>query len=161
MTLPFGKPSTSMVVRLILTALVTLGLAYDAYAHFDLASGYDPIRTSTLSQGDLFRVEAAAAVLAALALLIRPRRYTALFAFAVSAAGLAAVLLYRYVDIKGFGPVPAMYEPIWYAEKTRSAYAEGVATVASAALLVVLHVRSMRGKREQIREGHTSASPWL
>lgn len=142
------RPAT-LIVRVVLTAVAVLGLAYDAYVHFDLATGYDAIRTSTLSQGDLFRTEAVAAVVAAAAVLVRPRRYTVLFAFLVAAAGFAAVIVYRYVDIKGFGPVPPMYEPVWYPEKTRSAYAEGAAAVASAALLGLLHFGRPRPAKEK------------
>jgi hypothetical protein len=131
-------------LRLLLSAIAALGLAIDAYIHLDLASNYDAIRTSTLSQGDLFRIEGGAAVLAAVAVLLRPRRYTALFAFVVAAAGITAVLIYRYVDIKGFGPIPSMYEPVWYTEKTRSAYAEGAATLASAALLGMFQLSKRR-----------------
>ena len=131
----------------MLTAVTVLGLAYDAYAHFDLAANYDAIKTNTLSQGDLFRLEGVAAALAALALLLRPRRYTALIAFAVAAAGLDAVLVYRYINIKGFGPFPAMYEPIWYPEKTRSAYAEGGAAVAAAALFALSQLIGPRRDR--------------
>ena len=39
------------------------------------------------------------AVIAAVALLVRPRRYTAAFAFLVAAAGTAAVVVYRYVAV--------------------------------------------------------------
>ena len=38
----------------------------------------------------------------------------------------AAVMLYRYVDIPAIGPLPAMYEPVWFFEKTLSAVAEGL-----------------------------------
>jgi hypothetical protein len=34
------------------------------------------------------------------------------------------VVLYRYVNIPAFGPFPAMYEPVWFPEKTLSAVAE-------------------------------------
>ncbi len=125
--------------RLLVTAVAVVGLAVDAYVHLDLASRYAAVKTSLLNQGELFRAEAVLAALAALAVALRPRRYTALFAFLVAAAGLAAVLVYRYVDVKGFGPVPSMYEPVWYPEKIRSAYAEGAATLASAALLGLIH----------------------
>lgn len=131
-------------LRVLVTAVAVLGLAVDAYVHFDLAANYDAIKTSTVSQGDLFRVEAGAAVLAAAALLIRPRRYTALLAFLVASGGLAAVLLYRYYNIPGFGPFPAMYEPVWYTEKTQSAYAEAAAALASAALLTTLQTHTRR-----------------
>lgn len=133
-----------LVVRGLLTLMVVAGLAVDAYVHVDLAAGFDSVRTGTLSQGQLFRVEGAAAALAAVALLARPRRYTALFAFAVAAGGLAAVLLYRYVDVGALRPLPDMYEPFWYPKKTDSAWAEAVAALCSAALLVLLHSHPQR-----------------
>ena len=133
-----------MAIRTALILVVVAGLAVDAYVHFDLASAYSGVKTSTLSQGDLFRVEGALAVIAAVALLMRPRRYTAAFAFLVSAGGTAAVVVYRYVNVGGFGPVPNMYEPIWYGEKTLSVWAEGIAAVAALVLFVALDLRARR-----------------
>ena len=134
-----------LVIRLVLILVTAGGLAYDAYVHLDLASTYDAARTSALSQGDLFRAESVAAILAGALLLLRPRRYSALIAFAVAAAGLGAVLLYRYVNVGRLGPIPSMYEPVWYPEKTHSALAEAIAAVAAFALLAMLHVRARRG----------------
>ena len=139
-------------LRLGLIFVAVAGLAVDAYVHFDLASGYAAVRTSTLSQADLFRAEGAAAIVAAVGLIVRPRRYTAAFAFLVAAAGTAAVLVYRYVDVGAFGPFPNMYEPIWYTKKTVSAWAEGIAAVAALALLVVLQVRSRTVRAARVRE---------
>ncbi|MGI8680217.1 MAG: hypothetical protein ACR2LX_16335 [Jatrophihabitans sp.] len=136
------NPRVAVGLRWALTLLAVLGLAYDAYVHFDLASNYDAIKTSTVSQGDLFRSEGVIAILVALALLVRPRRYTALLAFLVAGSALAVLLIYRYYRVKAIGPIPSMYEPVWFAEKTRTAYAEGVATVSAAALLLLLHVHS-------------------
>jgi hypothetical protein len=130
-----------LVVRWVLAVVVVGGLAVDAYVHFALASTYDQVKSSTVSQGELFRAEGVVATLAALAVILRPRRYTALFAFLVAAGGLAAVLVYRYLDVGALGPLPNMYEPVWYARKTQSAWSEGVAALAAAALLVVLHAR--------------------
>jgi hypothetical protein len=42
---------------------------------------------------------------------------------------VGAVLLYRYVDVGAIGPVPNMYEPVWFTLKTRSAVAEGAVAV--------------------------------
>jgi hypothetical protein len=126
-----------VTARTVLAVIAAAGLAYDAYAHFDLAGTYDAIRTSTLSQGDLFRTEGGAAVLVALAILVRPRRYTALLAFAVAASALAAVLIYRYSQLGPIGPIPSMYEPAWYPEKTHSAWAEALAALASAGVFVL------------------------
>jgi hypothetical protein len=131
-----------IAVRTVLTVIVAAGLAIDAYVHLDLASTYDVVKTSTLSQGDLFRVEAALAIVAGVALLVRPRRYTAWFAFLVSAGGVAAVLVYRWVDVGKLGPLPNMYEPYWYGEKTLSLVAEAIAAVAAAVLLVCMYMRA-------------------
>jgi hypothetical protein len=91
--------SWSSAARAVLTLLVVAGLAVDAYVHFDLASSYDAIKTSTLSQGDLFRAEAVAAIVVGVALLVRPRRYTAAtrnasaYAEGIAAAAAAVLML--------------------------------------------------------------------
>jgi len=133
-----------LAIRTALTLVVLAGLGVDAYVHFDLAWAYAAVKTSTLSGADMFRFEGALAILAALLLLIRPNRYTAGFAFLVTAGGTAAVVVYRYVNVGGFGPVPNMYEPVWYTEKTLSAWAEGIAAVAGLALLVAIELRARR-----------------
>jgi hypothetical protein len=131
-------------VRLGLALVAAAGLAIQAYVHFDLASQYDVIKSSVLSQGDLFRAEATVAVIAAAAVLLRPRRYTAAFAFVVAAAGLVAVLVYQYVNVGAFGPIPNMYDPIWFPKKTLSVWAEGIAAVAALALFAMLHAEARR-----------------
>jgi nicotinamide riboside transporter PnuC len=130
-------------IRTALIVIVVAGLAVDAYVHFDLASAFKNNKTSTLSEADLFRAEAIAAIIAAVALLLRPRRYTAAFAFLVAVSGVVAVLVYRYVDVGAFGPVPNMYDPYWEpAEKTVSAVAEAAAALAALALLVMFTSRT-------------------
>ena len=132
-----------LVIQVALTAIVVTGLAVDAFVHFHLASAFPHNKTSTLSEADLFRLEAIAAVIAAVALLVRPRRYTAAFAFLVAAAGTTAVVVYRYVDIGAIGPIPNLYDPYWAPlEKTLSAVAEGLAALAALALLVMFHIRT-------------------
>ena len=134
-------------MKLALRAIVAAGLLVDAYIHFDLASQYDPITSGTISQGNLFRVEAVAALLAAVLVVAVRRRATDLLALSVAAGGVVAVLLYRYVDVGPIGPLPSMYEPIWYAEKSISLVAESVAAVA-AAVAFVSSGRSARSGRE-------------
>lgn len=129
----FGRFSLG---QLALRVVAAAGLAVDAYVHADLAAGFDA-NGSDISQGTLFRVEAALASLAALLVLVHGRRLAAAFALVVSLSAFGAVLLYKYVDVGTLGPLPNMYEPIWYTEKTVSMVAEGVAAVASAALLLV------------------------
>ena len=114
--------------------MVAAGLGYDGYVHFDLAANFAANR-ALISQGTLFRVEAVAAVLGALLVLVIRHRAAASFALLIAGSALGAVLLYRYVDLGVIGPLPDMYEPIWYPEKVYSAIAEAAALVAGVALL--------------------------
>jgi hypothetical protein len=133
-----------------LTVIVVVGLALDAYVHFNLASAFAHVKTSTLSQADLFRAQATVALIAAVALLVRPRRYTAAFAFLVAASALVAVVLYRYVDVGKIGPIPNMYDPFWApAKKTISAFAEAAAALAALGLFVMFHIRARNAERSQ------------
>ncbi|WP_188308881.1 hypothetical protein [Streptomyces sp. CBMA123] len=126
--------------HLLLRLAAAAGLAVDAAVHARLAERYDAVG-DTLSQGTLFRAEAAAASLAVLLVLLLRRRTGDLFGWLVAASGLGALLLYRYVDVGPLGPLPNMYEPFWFADKTLAAWAEGVALVALTVLL------SARGRR--------------
>ena|SRR5690348_10141134 len=128
--------------RRVLVAIAVIGLAVDAYTHLDLAPLYSHSATA-VSQAQLFQAEAVLAILAGLALIARATALVATVAFLVAAGGLALLLLYRFVDVGELGPLPNMYEPLWYDEKSISAWAEAVAAVASGAL-VVLGVRARR-----------------
>lgn len=124
----------------VLTALVVLGLAVDAFVHFDLASAFEGNRTSVLSEAQIFRAQSIVAIIVALGVLVRPRRYTAALAFLVAAGALIAVVLYRYVDIGAIGPIPNMYDPYWGPiGKVLSLIGEALA--AAAALLLFLSYR--------------------
>lgn len=124
------RSAGDLAARLIAAA----GLIYDAYAHLDLAAGFDG-NVAVVSQGLLFRVEAVLASLAALLVLISRRWIVSILAVLVAASALGAVLLYRYVNVGILGPLPDMYEPIWYPEKTLSAIAEALALIAASTLL--------------------------
>lgn len=115
-------------VSLGLAALAAAGLLYDAKVHLHLAGSYDPIG-STITQGWLFRIEAVVAVAVAVAVLVSDRWLVWAAAGMTGLAGVAAVLLYRYVDVGSVGPIPNMYEPVWFAEKLHSAYAEALVAV--------------------------------
>jgi hypothetical protein len=147
MVVPMSARSWSPI-QVTLIVVVVAGLGVDAFVHFDLASAFKNVKTSTLSEADLFRAEAIGAIVAAAALLLRPRWYTAAFAFLVAAGGTVAVVLYRYVDVGAFGPFPDMYDPFWApAEKNLSAVAEGVAALAALALFVIFQTRTSSTRR--------------
>ncbi len=119
------------VTRLILRVLVAAALAVVAYTHADLAPIYSGIR-ATVSEGQLFTAMTVAASVAALVVLVVGRRTGFALAFLVAAAALGAILLYRYVDVGQLGPLPNMYEPAWFPEKTTAAIAAAAATVLAA-----------------------------
>ncbi|OXM72969.1 hypothetical protein CF166_12895 [Amycolatopsis sp. KNN50.9b] len=123
--------------------MTAAALAMDAYVHFDLASTYDTV-ADVISQGTLFRVTAVLAVVAGLLVLLVNRVWAPAFALLVAAGALVPVLLYRYVDVGELGPIPNMYEPVWYPDKTLTAVAEVVAVAGAAALLVLAKRRSGR-----------------
>lgn len=62
---------------------------------------------------------------------------------------LAAVLLYRYVDVPALGPIPAMDEPVWFAKKTARAVAEAVATLGGASGLLSVRTRPVADSRHR------------
>ena len=119
-------------MNMTLRVLTALALFIDAGVHIYLAPGYQAANPGGIGQGNLFLLESAAAVVVGLWVLIRGSRLSFALALAVALSAFAAVMLYRYVDIPAIGPMPAMYEPVWFFEKTLSAVAEGVGAVLAA-----------------------------
>ncbi|MGI9158023.1 MAG: hypothetical protein ACR2FG_15560 [Marmoricola sp.] len=116
-------------LALVLRVLVAAGLVVDAVVHLRLASGYQMAQPAGIGQGNIFRIESVVALLAALYVLLRGSRTAFLVAAVVGLSALVAVVLYRYVEVPAIGPVPTMYEPIWFFQKTLSAVAEALAGV--------------------------------
>jgi len=121
------------VGAVVLRLVVVAGLVVDVYVYVHLAGGYD-LNPAAVSEGALFRVEAALAALAAVLVLVTRRPIGVVAAFLLAAGGVGAVLLYQYVDVGPLGPLPDMHEPISHPEKTYSLLAEAVAAVAALAL---------------------------
>lgn len=123
---------------LVLRVLVAMSLAVDAVVHLRLAGGYQQSAPSGIGAGNLFRIEAGVALVVAAWVLWRGSRSALLAAFAVGLSAALAVVLYRYVNVPTLGPLPAMYEPVWFFEKALSAVFEGVAAVAALAALALI-----------------------
>ncbi|MFB9712935.1 hypothetical protein [Arthrobacter methylotrophus] len=141
-TLPAARRRPRDVV---LRLLVVAALVIDAVVHFQLAPGYQLAAPGGIGQGNLFRLEAAAALLAGLYVLVRGSRPAYAAALLVAGSAFVMVLLYRYVDIPAMGPIPSMYEPVWFFEKSLSTVAEGVGAALAAAGLF----RQRRGSRRR------------
>jgi hypothetical protein len=127
---PTARRFVPVTPRLVFSVVTAAGLVVDAEIHLQLAADRDAIG-SALSEGNLFRIEAAVALLAGLIVLAVPPRRAA-YALLVAASAFGAVLLCRYVNLGSIAPLPNMYEPTWYGEKTVSAVAELVAGVSAA-----------------------------
>jgi hypothetical protein len=97
-------------------------LAVSAYTHLHLASGYDFGPAITL--GQLFLVQGVVCAVLGLWLLLRDSRPAWLISAAVMAASAAAVLMSSRTQLPAVGPLPGIYEPVWYAEKVVSAASE-------------------------------------
>ncbi|WP_333767466.1 hypothetical protein [Streptomyces sp. IBSBF 2435] len=147
------RPSTRATLRGAARLAAAAGLAVDAYVHAKLADQYDPVK-ATLSEGNLFRAEAAAAALAALLILVWRRPVSEASGWLVAAGGLAAILVYRYVNVGAHGPLPAMYEPIWSSDKKTAALAQ-IVTLVTATFLLLSGSRTgaVREKRPRVRYG--------
>lgn len=116
-------------VMIALRVLIAAGLAIDAYVHFVLAPQYQMAYPTGMGGGTLFTIQAVVAVVAALYVLIRGSRLSYAIAAVVALSAFAAVVLSAFVQLPQIGPIPAMYEPLWFFEKTLSAVAEGLAGV--------------------------------
>jgi hypothetical protein len=130
-----------------LRVVTAAALVVDAVVHNDLVHRYAPNRSGGLSQGQLFRIEAVVALLAALLVLLTARWFAWAFAFTVSASAVAAVLISTNYDIGSIGPIPDMYEPIWYGKKTLAAVAESVGAAAALAGFALRVLRAVQGRR--------------
>src|SRR3954468_5232058 len=82
----------NLALRLLAVGVAAC-LAFDAYVHLSDASDYASVRTSVLSQADLFRIQALLAVVLAVALLARPRPWAWGAAALLLASAVAAVVL--------------------------------------------------------------------
>jgi hypothetical protein len=124
-------------------------LAVDAVVHLRLAGGYQQSAPGGIGAGNLFRVEAAAAVAVGMWVLWRGSRAALGAAFVVGFTAALAVVLYRYIDVPAIGPIPSMYEPVWFVEKSLSAGAEALA-----ALLSLIALSAVPGLRRPDGNAH-------
>ncbi|MDX6325977.1 MAG: hypothetical protein QOK15_2331 [Nocardioidaceae bacterium] len=124
--------TAASVAAVALRVLVAAALAVDAVVHLRLAADYQLAAPGGIGQGNLFRIEAAVAVAVGLYVLLTGSRTAYTAAFLVTASALTAVLVYRYIDVPSIGPIPSMYEPLWFFQKSLSAVAEGAGALLAA-----------------------------
>lgn len=145
------KGTSGVYISVALRLLTALALFIDAGVHLFLAPGYQNTQPGTVSQGTLFLLEAAAALVAGVYVLVRGSRAAYAVALVVALSAFAAVMLYRYVDIPAIGPIPAMYDPVWFFSKSLSAAAEGAGALLALAGLVRSRRRGTSDAGPQVR----------
>ena len=134
-----GRRRALLAARIVVAA----GLAIDAYVHLNLAATYAE-GGGVVNEGLLFRAEAAAALLAAIAVSVTSRRLCYLAGFAVAVSALAVMLVSRYADLGAIGPFPDLYDPVWFPEKLLAAFAEGAASLAALSAVLLCRRREER-----------------
>lgn len=117
---------------MVLRVLVVAGLLVDTIVHWRFAPDMAFVEGGSIGGDTLFRLQAAVAAVAAVAVAVWPRRWSYAVAFVVAATAVGALLLYLWVDVGVLGPLPDMHDPVWYGEKTWSLVGEGVAALAAA-----------------------------
>jgi len=114
----------------VLAVVTAALLGVDAFVHLHYAHSYDQFKSSTMSEGTLFRIQGVVAIVVGLAVLIWPSVLTWLLALLVAGSAVVAVTLYTYVDVGALGPLPDLYEHTWSPPgKVLSAIAELIAAI--------------------------------
>lgn len=122
---------------------IALALLVNAYVHFVLASPFDAIVGSLVSQGALFRIQGVVNILAAVLILVVYRWWTGLVVAVIAAGGLALLVASVYVplDLSAIG-FPVIYEPVWYADKVAAVIAQGFALIGGLVVAVLARRRA-------------------
>jgi hypothetical protein len=118
---------TALLVRLV----VACAFGVSAYVHLDLARG-PWVAAGEVTLAGLFVADAVTALAAGLWVLVQPTRTSWAVALLVALASLLALLTSTYIRLPGPGPLPVLYEPVWYGEKAAAAIAAGIAALGSA-----------------------------
>ncbi|MBH0023501.1 hypothetical protein [Salinibacterium sp. SWN248] len=117
---------------------IALALLVNAYVHFILATPFDAIVGSLVSQGALFRIQGVMNILAAVLVLAVYRWWTGLVVAVIAAGGLALLVASVYVplDLSAIG-LPVIYEPVWYSDKVMAVIAQGFALIGGVAVALL------------------------
>ena len=115
---------------------VTAGLLVEAVVHWYLAEPFGLAAPGGWGGDPVFRLQATAAAVAALLVLLTGRLAAYAFALLVAGSALAAVLAATWFVTPALGPIPAMHDPVWYPLKTLSAVAEGLTVLLAIAALL-------------------------
>ena len=139
-TMPGRAPSTRRQAPAALRVVVAVAFAVSALVHLDLAER-PWFAGGEVTLSGLWLADAVAALLVGGWVLFRPSRAAWAVAVLVATGSLLALLLATYVQVPGPGPLPTVYDPLWFTEKVVAA---GAAAVAAAGAAVALATTARR-----------------
>lgn len=128
--------------------LTAVALLVNSYIHFRLAPTFDALTGTLLSLGDLFRIQGAAGVVAAIMVVVLARRWVALGAAALAAGGIVMLVIsvYAPLDLSFIG-LPVISESAWYPDKLVALASQGIAMIT--APLAALSMTERHAKQGQ------------
>ena len=131
--------------RWIATGLLAVALIVNAVIHLRLAAPFDAVAGTLASQGDLFRIQAVANIVAIAVVVIARRRWADALALVIAAGGAALIVVTALVplDLTTIG-LPLLFEPAYYPDKTYALVAQLVAVAAATALILLRRRRPTR-----------------
>ncbi|GAA1701976.1 hypothetical protein GCM10009792_22860 [Microcella alkalica] len=144
-------------LRWAATAALAVALIVNAVIHFRLATPFDAVAGTLVTQGDLFRIQAIAnlAVIPLVAIVRRRWADTLALVFAAGGAALIVVTALVPLDLSAIG-MPVLFEPAYYPDKTTALIAQLFAVAAAGALLVLRRRPASTGNRS--RSGETGTA---
>lgn len=126
----------------LLRVLGALALGCSGYLHLRIALDRPPLLDDgQVTLSGLFVAQAVAVLVVVVWVLARGDALAWLAFAAVAAASLAALLLSVYVRIPAIGPLPEIYEPVWYTDKYLAAASAAAAVVVAVVALALLRRR--------------------
>lgn len=131
--------------KLILRVLTAAALVGVAVVHLDIAGTYTSIGKHPLALSDQFYVQAAVAIVLALALLVRPHLLVWLAAAGFAVGSLAVLVYSRYKALPIYGFPPGFTET-WDAKGAKLAAAFESATILLASVGAALALRTRQAR---------------
>lgn len=128
---------TGMQRALLPRIAAAVALAVSAYVHVDLALGRPWVADGQVTLAGLFIGDAVAAAVTGLWVLVQGSRLAWLVAGLVALVSALALLVTTYVQVPAVGPLPSIYDPLWYPDKSVAFAAAAVASVIAAVVLAV------------------------
>ncbi|MCU1594130.1 MAG: hypothetical protein JWO12_1522 [Frankiales bacterium] len=131
---------------LVLRVLAALSLVGVAFVHLKIAGNYDGLGKDPLALDDQFYVQAAVAILLAVALVVKPHLLVWLAAVGFAVASMAGLIYSRYKCLPIYG-FDGCFQETWSVEGAKLAITAEIATLVFAGAGAAVTYRALQGRR--------------